>query len=286
MTNQQQQQPIFGRCIDAGNTGNLEVGTVYYLFEHGTTSYYVSRFNRPGSHMGGYQKSKFEIVDEEPKPRFKMSKAPLQANELPSAATHFEENTIEQTSPPIDGVVLDDGLPHATIIENEESTEKVEPIILAEVEMKNVEISEVENRNVVTESLDPWSTTCDIIIGALYRTNIKEQHTKDRQLLNEYYYVKPITSNHCYYYDDAGCQTFRGSCPLDYFETYELICEIAPVFKKVARMCSIEELKSLKRKQEEIVTTNTITIGASTTLKKKNPGNLEIEQLSFLDLFE
>lgn len=54
-----------GICIDAGQSSNLEVGCVYYLFEHGTLAYYASNFPKEFSHFGAYAKSKFEIIKEE-----------------------------------------------------------------------------------------------------------------------------------------------------------------------------------------------------------------------------
>lgn len=55
---------MIGRCVEATNTTNLVVGETYYLFPHGGSAYYVSRFPRKGSHIGAYQKHYFELVDE------------------------------------------------------------------------------------------------------------------------------------------------------------------------------------------------------------------------------
>lgn len=53
-----------GICVEASNTTNLVVGETYYLFPHGGSAYYVSRFLIEGSHFGAYQKRYFEIVRE------------------------------------------------------------------------------------------------------------------------------------------------------------------------------------------------------------------------------
>ena len=52
-----------GKCIDNGGSMNLTKGEVYYLFPHGGHAYCASRFPRPGSHFGAYQKNHFELVD-------------------------------------------------------------------------------------------------------------------------------------------------------------------------------------------------------------------------------
>lgn len=51
-----------GLCIHAPDKSNLIVGETYYLYPHGGLAYHASRFPRPGSHFGTYQKSRFEIV--------------------------------------------------------------------------------------------------------------------------------------------------------------------------------------------------------------------------------
>lgn len=55
-----------GICIDAGNATTLEVGKEYYLFEHGPSNYYVSRFNNKNSHFGSYQRSFFKTIEVRP----------------------------------------------------------------------------------------------------------------------------------------------------------------------------------------------------------------------------
>ncbi|MEG0259574.1 MAG: hypothetical protein RR595_13760 [Lysinibacillus sp.] len=60
-----------GICVQAVDKSNLVEGETYYLFPHGGLAYNASRFSRPGSHFGTYQKSRFEIVAEvavEPEP--------------------------------------------------------------------------------------------------------------------------------------------------------------------------------------------------------------------------
>jgi hypothetical protein len=52
-----------GKCIDANTCTNLKVGEVYYLFPHGGSAYEVSRFPYVGSHVGTYQKCRFELVE-------------------------------------------------------------------------------------------------------------------------------------------------------------------------------------------------------------------------------
>ncbi|MCS5501293.1 hypothetical protein NY607_09200 [Lysinibacillus sp. A4] len=52
-----------GKCVDTGGSTNLTKGELYYLFPHGGHAYCASRFPRPGSHFGAYQKNHFELVD-------------------------------------------------------------------------------------------------------------------------------------------------------------------------------------------------------------------------------
>lgn len=52
-----------GKCVDTGGSANLTKGELYYLFPHGGHAYCASRFPRPGSHFGAYQKNHFELVD-------------------------------------------------------------------------------------------------------------------------------------------------------------------------------------------------------------------------------
>lgn len=52
-----------GICIEITTSTNLEKGEVYYLFPHGPTAFHASRFPRPGSHFGTYQRRYFEIID-------------------------------------------------------------------------------------------------------------------------------------------------------------------------------------------------------------------------------
>ncbi|WP_313150847.1 hypothetical protein [Lysinibacillus capsici] len=52
-----------GKCVDTGGSTNLTKGELYYLFPHGGHAYCASRFPRPGSHFGTYQKNHFELVD-------------------------------------------------------------------------------------------------------------------------------------------------------------------------------------------------------------------------------
>ncbi|WP_339279946.1 hypothetical protein [Lysinibacillus sp. FSL P2-0066] len=52
-----------GKCVDTGGSTNLTKGELYYLFPHGGHAYCASRFLRPGSHFGTYQKNHFELVD-------------------------------------------------------------------------------------------------------------------------------------------------------------------------------------------------------------------------------
>lgn len=51
-----------GKCVDTGGSTNLTKGEMYYLFPHGGHAYCASRFPRPGSHFGAYQKNHFELV--------------------------------------------------------------------------------------------------------------------------------------------------------------------------------------------------------------------------------
>ncbi|WP_016993152.1 hypothetical protein [Lysinibacillus boronitolerans] len=52
-----------GKCVDTGGSTILTKGELYYLFPHGGHAYCASRFPRPGSHFGTYQKNHFELVD-------------------------------------------------------------------------------------------------------------------------------------------------------------------------------------------------------------------------------
>lgn len=52
-----------GICIETTVSTNLKKGEVYYLFPHGSIAFHASRFPKPGSHFGTYQRSHFEILD-------------------------------------------------------------------------------------------------------------------------------------------------------------------------------------------------------------------------------
>ncbi|MFY0516382.1 hypothetical protein ACOMCU_00935 [Lysinibacillus sp. UGB7] len=52
-------------CIDSTNSNTLENGNLYYGFPTGGGALYVSRFPREGSHMGAFQRSRFNILTEE-----------------------------------------------------------------------------------------------------------------------------------------------------------------------------------------------------------------------------
>ncbi|MBG9693269.1 hypothetical protein ABD91_21265 [Lysinibacillus sphaericus] len=52
-------------CIDTTNSNTLVEGNLYYGFPTGGGALYVSRFPSEGSHMGAYQRSRFNILTEE-----------------------------------------------------------------------------------------------------------------------------------------------------------------------------------------------------------------------------
>lgn len=54
-----------GICIQAPEKSNLINGKEYYLFPHGSHAVEASLFPHPGSHFGTYQKSRFQIIDEQ-----------------------------------------------------------------------------------------------------------------------------------------------------------------------------------------------------------------------------
>ncbi|MBO0962366.1 hypothetical protein J1P26_21925 [Neobacillus sp. MM2021_6] len=54
-----------GICIDSGYTAVLQKGTSYYLFPNGANHYYVSKFPNSGAHMGCFQASYFQIIEDE-----------------------------------------------------------------------------------------------------------------------------------------------------------------------------------------------------------------------------
>lgn len=53
------------RCIDTGSSVALTKGKDYYVYDNGTSHYYVSRFNDERSHFGCFRKSLFEVVERE-----------------------------------------------------------------------------------------------------------------------------------------------------------------------------------------------------------------------------
>lgn len=56
---------LYIECIDTMNCNTLQEGNLYYGFPTGGKALYVSRFPREGSHMGAYQRSRFNILEEE-----------------------------------------------------------------------------------------------------------------------------------------------------------------------------------------------------------------------------
>ena len=57
-----------GICIDNEAADVLQVGAVYYLFDHGPNNFYVSRFDNPNAHFGSYEKRRFELIQDEAEP--------------------------------------------------------------------------------------------------------------------------------------------------------------------------------------------------------------------------
>lgn len=54
-----------GICVNNEAADVLQVGAVYYLFEHGPNNYYVARFDNPNAHFGSYEKRRFELIEDE-----------------------------------------------------------------------------------------------------------------------------------------------------------------------------------------------------------------------------
>ncbi|MDY0395404.1 hypothetical protein ACFSMW_13425 [Virgibacillus halophilus] len=52
-------------CVDATNSNILQEGTEYYVFPHGASAFYVSKFNSSQAHSGVFQRIRFEITEEE-----------------------------------------------------------------------------------------------------------------------------------------------------------------------------------------------------------------------------
>lgn len=75
-----------GICIQATNSSNLKKGEKYYLFPHGRTAYFVSRFPTEGSHFGAYQKHYFEVLENQdnwpPEPKQPSSQPILQEGKV------------------------------------------------------------------------------------------------------------------------------------------------------------------------------------------------------------
>ena len=57
---------LYVQCIDTTTSTVLVAGELYYAFPFGAgTAAYISRFPREGSHMGGFQMSRFKVITEE-----------------------------------------------------------------------------------------------------------------------------------------------------------------------------------------------------------------------------
>lgn len=54
-----------GICKDNGPSINLEQGKEYFLFPHGSTHFYVSKFDNPGAFFGIYEQRFFEIIEDD-----------------------------------------------------------------------------------------------------------------------------------------------------------------------------------------------------------------------------
>lgn len=54
-----------GRCIQETNSSNLKKDEKYYIFPHGQSAYFVSRFPTEGSHFGAYQKHYFKVLEDQ-----------------------------------------------------------------------------------------------------------------------------------------------------------------------------------------------------------------------------
>ncbi|MFA1820571.1 hypothetical protein ACDX78_10370 [Virgibacillus oceani] len=49
-------------CIDATNSDVLKEGDQYFVFPHGISSFYISKFDNVKSHTGAFQRGRFELI--------------------------------------------------------------------------------------------------------------------------------------------------------------------------------------------------------------------------------
>lgn len=54
-----------GICVNVEGVNGLKKGETYYLFECGQIAFYVSNFPKENTHLGAYQRSRFELIEEE-----------------------------------------------------------------------------------------------------------------------------------------------------------------------------------------------------------------------------
>ena len=282
--------PLVGKCINKGNSVNLEEGVLYYLFEHGPNHYYVSRFKNKGASMGAYQRIYFEIVEDE------LPKPPIRPIDVPKVRT-------------------------AIIVDHEHTTAapSIEPDVKEEREGEIDEQHQVDkdNENTESESLvlideKPDST---LILEGLY----SGRYCADDRLPKKIYYLKPTSSTYCDFYDDQDCSTFRGHFPLSDFENIDLIDANHKRKVIIPYIPTIEELNaryndiqqsaepSIEHNdmQNDILQVNEdsssitapavevidIEIGTSPVMKKKKQKNQKdindnVEQLAFINLLD
>lgn len=99
-----------GVCVDAGSSSNLTVGNSYYLFEHSTSHYYVSRFNTPRSFFGIYRKKLFSEAEE--------MQQPLHNSVHPSIADLAKKRAVEKATYKKYAHLQPDGVYSAKLITN------------------------------------------------------------------------------------------------------------------------------------------------------------------------
>ncbi|MCP3026632.1 hypothetical protein [Halobacillus sp. A5] len=84
-------------CLDAAGSAELVQGNEYFVFPSGGSAYYVSRFDRGGSHFGCFQAGRFELMEcQEPNPRMATSETKYESEDYEQLSI-FDVMSLEDT---------------------------------------------------------------------------------------------------------------------------------------------------------------------------------------------
>lgn len=133
---------LYIECIDTANSNTLKNGNLYYGFPTCGGALYVSRFPREGSHMGAYQRSRFNILTEE---NFISKKEALEVKAVALVSKQFKKEAASENDKIIEA-----------IIEVEEVVEEVSIEVVETSDVKKITSESEEDQHDQLSIFDFW----------------------------------------------------------------------------------------------------------------------------------